>query len=234
MSKIDLENSLFHAIRPYYMSQGYVSHFNVVSSKLEKVLKRGLIVSRECLKRELPSEDYDKLLNERYNEWQSQNSVSICCHPSNIEIVPFYYSDMGEGGTTAYETFIMNPNSLSIVLDINLIDELLHCYNGLRMIDEFQILDQIPLSYMKAIGIWVPLFKENSSEYVKRKLQISLNNNHSATIRRDIEKIYYQIQIIECLLSAYGYDKPVINICNGESFKDKEEQIAILAKKMNF
>ena len=235
MSKLDLENSLFHAIRPYYLSKSkYVSHFDLTSKRLESILKSGVILSREHLKTTLTPKEYNDLTDARQNVWQPENVVSLCCHRHNFDIMDEYYSSFSEGGTTAYLNFIQNPNSLTLIFMIDLIDYLPRSFNSPnRMVDEFQILDQVPLTYLKGLGLWIPLFRENSSEQTRRIIELK-EKDVRKEIKTEIKETYRRIRTIKELLLNNNYDLPIVNICTGESFKEEEEQTSILAKRMNF
>lgn len=221
---MDIYNSLFHIVKSRY---GYFNSINT----LESIMKDGYILTRTHLK------------NKGFNfanpcSYQGDNAISVCFHPDNkglYELFKNSYTQFRED--SAYNLFI-NEFTPVIILNKQLLNDLtIQNDSHLRMKDEIQVMNDIPLTYMTGIGV-----KDNLTKYF-----ISINNwrqnkydeNDIINIRdfelqlhlykNNLDKLlldkFSLINNLEILKNEYHYDVQIVDINNGLPIYSRKEEI---------
>lgn len=228
--KFNVEQSLFHGIRNGFKLKAI--------DILKDILSTGYILTHEGY-RKIKGEPHER---EVYSH-QGQNAISLCFHPSNIKLkdefsrvgIPLNYN--------AFNAYV-NQNMPSIILDSKLIDELkIRRFGGYpRTLDEIQVLDNIPLEYMQAIGYTdiTPKFIEELQGIIEKDILLKdidpefYDIYYENNILKVLQKQHSEVERIKALLMLYNYNVPIINPVNGkvwEDFETHEEKIKKLFKK---
>lgn len=181
MEKLNTREYLFHGIRDTQKKDAILVLEDILISGAllthDSLRKKGIVHEREC-----------------YSH-QGSNAISLCFHPENFTL----FKKFENSGITLNQekpAFIkyVNIKKPSIILNKRLLDDLTYRqFSGYpRTIDEIQITEDIPLSYIEAIGI-------------------NLKNT-------SLEEQKYLLMALKDLLIKYHYDIPIINPYNGEHY----------------
>ena len=231
--------------------QNYLYHGVANSKDLEKILYSGYIMTRNSLRQYLSPSEFKIFEKEHAPNWNGQDAVSIACHPKNVELIKKYNitfpSPVFKDDDNAYKEYIL-PN-LTLILDPTLLEDFERKENSLKMGYEIQILDNIPIDYIKAIGIrtnkYINTFSPKNIYRLKKVLNELQNSNKgknfvkyydSTTNLREyfenytLEQIYnksiytnYIPNLIE-LLKKYNLNLPIVDLEYGYLLPSQEIQ----------
>lgn len=185
MKNLNINQCLFHGIRP-------TSNQSSIEI-LENILKTRYILTCNSLRG-------IGIFHEReYLGYQGLDAVSVCFHPNNINLLSKFKNVGIELSEEApgFNQFV-DSNNPSIIFSSELLNKLNYRKFGgyKRMTDEIQILDDIPLEEMIAIG-----YGDVDINYQQEKI--------------------YNIEKIRNLLNQYNYNIPIINPFTGSEYKKK-------------
>ena len=182
MEKINVQNCLFHGIRDGEKKDAI--------SILEDIFTSGSLLTHDSLRQK-------GIVHEReiYSH-QGSNAISICFHPHNLELFEKFKDTciVLKNIKPAFVKYV-NVSKPSIIFNQDLLNKLKYRQFGgyKRTVDEIQILGDIPLSYMEAIGF----------------------NLEGMTL----EEQKHILETLSNLLKKYQYDVPIINPNNGTCYK---------------
>lgn len=208
-NNLDLETVLFHSLGEF----GQENRDKNCLKKLESILKSGLILSRQSqLEKNTNdsqlSEFLQKYLDIKYSyNWNGMNHISICQKNSQ---------KFDDRDSEAFSEYVTGNGGIGIVLSkdvLNIIDN-----ERTQLMDgEFQVENEIPLSYMVGIFCGGKSFHELNCEIESARQQYDMSAQeikdllpHSLTSGQ-IE-IYNSIQ---SLLDNYGYNVPIYSSRDG-------------------
>jgi hypothetical protein len=187
-------------------------------------------MTRESLKSNLSSEYFEILSKKRIANWQGDDCVSLSCNPNNKKYISNYsVKDLDSSGNDiddAYKSFILNYISLiidkDVLKDVSLSDE------KPRMNYEILIKGDIPIKYIKAIGI--PHDEFIKKLYLCKKIIYERLNNEKG---KYFYKYYQSTSNVRYELSEYEIDKIInnhnkIKIAVEELLKSKNIDLPII------
>lgn len=237
--------------------QKYLYHGIGNSKDLEKILHSGYIMTRNSLRQYLSPSEFKIFEEEHGPNWNGQDAVSIACHPKNIELIKKYNikSDLKDYDN-AYLEYILHRTTL--ILDPILLEEFSKKENSFKMGYEIQILNDIPIDYIKAIGIrtnkFINTFSPKNIYRLKNVLNELQNQNKgknfvkyydsTSNLREDfqnytLEQIYnksiytnYIPHLIE-LLKKYNLNIPIVDLEYGYLLPSQEIQKKRIRKLKN-
>ncbi len=162
IENLKIDNYLFHSIKPYHLkieSREKISiherHIKYSCEIMKRILETGAILPRNELKELLSKEEYAVFEKDHHINWNQDYNVSISIHPNKL------HSDFGSG-ETAFEFY--TKRHPSFILNPDLLKDLPICQKPYcKMIDEIQIAERIPTSYI--VGIALPNI--NLEEHLK-------------------------------------------------------------------
>lgn len=229
--------------------QKYLYH-GINSNDLESILKSGYIMTRNSLRQYLFPSDWIEFERLHEANWNGEDAVSITCHPDNLELIEKYNiikSTSNYHYDNAYITYILTNTSL--VLDPIILEHFQIKQKSLKMGYEIQILGDIPISYIKAIGINTNLgiatntfsptninkFRKvlnelenstkgkNFSKYYDETFNIR-DNFHNTTLEKIYQRCLYTnyVPYIEKLLKTYNLAIPIVDLKYGYELPDPE------------
>lgn len=221
MKNLKVNELLFHGVR----DTNYESAINI----FENILIDKYILTHKSLREK-------GKIHERENScYQGLNAISVCFHPIN-EALSKKFQSSGITITTELPAFyqFVDVCEPSIILDNNLLNELPYRSFGSykRLIDEIQVLSNIPLSYAKAIG-----YKDITPDLTKRfhiyksilvkKDNESYNKNcidyYENVLKKELEICYQNITIIKELLKKHNYLLNILDPLTGKKYQSFEE-----------
>ena len=182
--------------------QEYLYHglkYNIRNSidTLEMILKSGYIMTRNSLREYLSEIDWLLFLKEHPPNWNEQDSVSLACHPNNIELIEKYNINLPYAKHD-YDYYDYTNTKIILLLDPIILKKYNLKEKSLKMGYEIQLIGNIPISYIKAIGIHIP------------------NNNINLKENIYNEYIYLNyVSIILEILTKYNIDIPIIDFDYG-------------------
>lgn len=186
-------------------------------------------------------------IHERENScFQGLDAVSICFHPDN-NVLANKLKSFGIVLTNelpAFEQFVNIPKP-SIILDSNLLNRLpfRNCNGYKRLVDEIQVLSDIPLFYANAIGYkditnnLVKEFKKYQNTIITKETlpfdsQYLLKYYEDIIIKK-LQENFENIKIIKDLLQKYNYQLPIIDPLTGKIYENLELDEKTLRKSLN-
>ena len=173
IENLKMDNYLFHSIKPYHLKiEGSESiHEKYIKYSCEimkKILKTGAILPRNDLKKILTEEEYTIFEKDHHINWNKNNNVSISFHPNKLD----FNSD-----ENAFETYVKRYPTF--ILNTELLNHLSICKHPYRkMIDEIQIEEKIPTSYIVGIAlpnIYLEEHLHEMKEYIKKPIKCEKN-----------------------------------------------------------
>ena len=172
--------------------QNYLYHGLTNSKDLEKILCSGYIMTRDSLNHYLSPSEFKRFEEKHSQNWNGRNAVSIACHPKNVELIKKYNitlpSPVFKDEDNAYREYIL-PN-LTLILNPTLLEDFERKENSLKMGYEIQILGDIPIDYIKAIGIRTNKFINTFSTKKIYQLQAVLNELENSNKGKNFVKYY--------------------------------------------
>lgn len=237
MKKIDAKNCLYFGIKPYRGDNVYYSDDDTCTEvSLKYILLSGFIMTRNSLKEKkiISKRDYITLC-QRMDNWQGDDAVSIACHPSNNDVWAKYSGGFIVDDDDAYQSFACTRNPV-LLLNPSLLSELQLKNDRFckRMLYELQVIGDIPIRYVLAVGL---------SEYLSDdiddiKQRISRNMPYSFSDSSDLVKyLHGYISEEEAVHSYYERinryidivrkiipEMPIINKYSGHELPTFEEQ----------
>lgn len=182
----NIEEYLYHGLK-----------YNIRNSidTLEMILKSGYIMTRNSLREYLSEIDWLLFLKEHPPNWNEQDSVSIACHPNNIELIEKYNINLpyAKHDNAYYE---YTNTKIILLLDPIILKKYNQKEKSLKMGYELQFIGNISISYIKAIGIRIP------------------NNMINLNIYNEYIYWDYVSNILE-ILTKYNIDVPIIDFDYG-------------------
>lgn len=185
MINLRIKDCLFHGIR--------LNSHQTTIDVLEDILKSKYILTYQSLRGKGIFHEREHLGH------QGMNAISVCFHPNNKNLF-LQFKDTCIPLTeeeTGFNQFI-NTNNPSIILSPDILNKLSYrTFGGYkRLIDEIQILSDISLENMIAIG-----YGNTDIEHQQEK--------------------EYNLRKIKELLKKYNFDVPIINPLNGTIYEEK-------------
>lgn len=199
--EIDFNSVLFHGLT--YHEAGNI-RIKIGLQRLINIIRAGGILSRKQVYNTFGEKHYNKWQNEfcRVN-WNGDDNVSVCKRKSN---------NISAKNSEAFNLFV--KNSISLILDSKLLEDLNVDKNSRLEDGEFQIKDKIDLKYL--IGIAVPvlnpmevaLHKKNVKEYSRQETEEWIKQYYD-----------YCIDNVFKILKHYNIDLPIYSIRDGNIIK---------------
>lgn len=211
--KIDFDSVLFHGLTHYEVGN---IRLKIGLQRLVNIIRAKAILSRKQL--------YNLYGDKHFRNWQKDfcrvnwngvNNVSICEKKSSNS------NKVSE----AFRLFV--ENSISLILDKKLLDELPIYANNQLEDGEFQIQDKIDLKYV--IGVAVPVL--NPKEVAKhKKSKLYTREETESWIKGYYD---YSINDVFKILNHYKLDLPVYSIRDGNVIKPLNEVLDEVYGKEN-
>lgn len=203
-----LKDKYFHSIHSYIETKDRNLMLEDILDKMEKIFKCGFILARK---------DIEKLQGNvnsknKYINLNGDDFISVSLHSSNPQKIDEEYKKEIPDYEDAFQSFILQEPS--IVLNSTIQKELRFLKCGGIYLERF-VAEPIPLKYMDAISVFPlgmiePFFNNLSSE-----------EYHKCIINSSYRKITIEfLDKIRELLKTYNYDVPVIDICQGNEYKE--------------
>lgn len=224
MKNLYINECFFHGIRNSYSK----SAFEVFDS----ILKYNYILTNNSLRY------YGIPCDREIYSHQGSDAISICFHPSN-EYLYNYFFNRGNTITSEDNAFnqFVKSNNPSIILKPSVIKELRIRENTgyKRMTDEIQVLENIPLDYMWAIGYgsFLEAYKESLDNYLYlnkkdektlKKISFLYKLYQCGTLSQTLSNHHRNIALIKRILNKYNYNIPIINPETGILYPTLEEE----------
>lgn len=212
---IDVENMCFHGVS--FINWDYVVDGITNFQLLESILKDGFILSKE----HLGCQNSFGII--RNIGWNSDNRVCICNHSCKDDEYSFQFNfDDAEISyrQRAFDSFV--SNNYSIILDSSILNDFDYLKRG--MIGEYQVYGDIPLSYMRGIGIpnHIRMMLDNVEDMLgnyddfdfRQRLDFNVKNLADMKSLDEVRSGFFTyanyIRVLQ-LLEDYGYDALVVD-----------------------
>lgn len=207
---MDLKDKYFHSIHSYLETEDRNLMLEDILDKMEKIFKCGFILPRK----EITKLYGNTTTKNKYINLNGDDFISVSLHSSNPQKLDEEYKKTIPDYEDAFQSFILQEPSIVLKGTIQKELKFLKC-NGIYL--ERFVAEPIPLKYMDAISVFsigmiAPFFKNLSSE-----------EYHKCIIDLSYRKITIDfLDKIRELLKKYNYDVPVIDICQGNEYKEND------------
>lgn len=232
----------------------YLYHGLLYSSKetLEKIFNSGYLMTRNSLEKYLGEFEYKAFLKTHSPNWNGLDAVSLSCHPEDKELIE-KYNLKPDNYDNAYESYIIG--NICLFIDKQILERFQVKQDSCIMNYELQITSDIPVCYIKAIGVQFsnnPYSSQNMinmQKYLKALLlgDENLINKYGkcsnlSTILEDLfynslynieERSIKPIYEIKQLIEKYGLDIPIVDTTYGFEIPSEEKQHKRLVKIYN-
>ena len=205
---MDLKDKYFHSIHSYLETEDRNLMLEDILDKMEKIFKCGFILPRKEI-----TKLYGNTISKNiYSNLNGNDFISVSLHSSNPQILDEEYKNTIPDYEDAFQSFILQEPSIVLNGAIQKELKFLKC-NGIYL--ERFVAEPIPLKYMDAISVFSigmiePFFRDFSSE-----------EYHKCIIDSSYRKITIEfLDKIKELLKMYNYNVPIIDICQGNEYKE--------------
>lgn len=244
---LEMKNYLYHGLN--YCNNGYKT--------LKEIFDSGYILTRKSLKQYLEPSEYQRFARLHKTNWNGMDAVSVSCHPENMDIINKYnltinHSDSYNDFNNSYKEMVRGK--LALILDPILLEDFELKLDSMKMNYELQILGDIPIKYVKAIGMNLSKRMYKSEDLFNlRNVLLELSNNNKRKnffkycdntwyIREDLEQysvteIFYKymsgIYHIQQLLQEYELNIPIVDMDYGYELpkQDTQEKRLVMVEK---
>ncbi len=241
--KLNLTDYLYHGIN-------YVDNVN---ETIDSIISSGYILTRNSLAVYLGDTEYRNFLKNHSANWNGIDAVSLSCHPDDEETIKSYQV-LTTDYDSAYKEYIRSASKV-LLLDKKLLEYYKLKQNSIKMNYEMQVMGDIPIKYIKAIGCNISNSNYSEQELKKfSKVLYELDSNirgkqfvkyymDGSTIREDfrkhsideiIDKKIMPLYKIQKVLDKHGLNIPIIDIDYGyelPQFEYQKKKVKRLAKR---
>lgn len=204
---------------------------------LNSIFNSGYIYTRESLKKYLDAFQYQVFEDCHTANWNGKNSISIACHPDDMECI-HKYNLKQNSSESAYQDFIYD-SYISLVLDKSLLDVFEIKQKSLKLNYELQILGDIPIQYVVAIATPDSRKKYSAKDlYILENFLLKLNHGENSMednnilnlledfehIEENFDKSSQYLYNIRNLIHTYQLDIPIIDLDYGYVLPDQDIQ----------